>query len=74
MEEKLWYIGNFYNYKFSFAGISRSSTIIISYMIKKHKFTFEKALERCKSKREKINPNAGFRSQLKKFEETIFNN
>lgn len=43
-------------------------------MIKKHKFTLEKALEICKAKREKINPNSGFRLQLKKFEETILSN
>lgn len=38
-------------------------------MIKRKNFTFEKALEHCKSKREKINPNSGFVSQLKKYEE-----
>jgi len=40
-------------------------------MIKKYKFTLEKALEICKAKREKINPNAGFRIQLKRYEETL---
>ncbi len=43
-------------------------------MIKKHKYTFEKALEICKSKREKINPNSGFRMQLIKYEEKILKN
>jgi len=38
-------------------------------MIKRKNFTFEKALEHCKSKREKINPNEGFKIQLKKYEE-----
>lgn len=53
------------------AGISRSSTLIISYMIKEKEFNFEDALVFCKNKREKINPNEGFRKQLKQFEETI---
>jgi atypical dual specificity phosphatase len=56
-------------FKYSFAGISRSSSIIISYLIKRKSFTFEKALDHCKSKREKISPNDGFRSQLRKYEE-----
>lgn len=43
-------------------------------MIKKHKYTFEKALEICKSRREKINPNSGFRLQLKQIEEKISTN
>jgi len=43
-------------------------------MIKKHKFTLEKALELCKIKREKINPNAGFRMQLKIFEDRVLSN
>ena len=40
-------------------------------MIKKYKYTLEEALEISKSKREKINPNAGFRNQLKIFEESV---
>lgn len=43
-------------------------------MIKKHKLSLEKALELCKSKREKINPNAGFRMQLKRYEEKVLLN
>lgn len=53
------------------AGISRSSTLIISYMIKEKDFTFEDALVFCKNKRDKINPNTGFQKQLKEFEECI---
>lgn len=41
------------------AGISRSSSVILAYMIKYKKMKFEDALALAKSKREKINPNQG---------------
>jgi len=44
-----------------FAGISRSSTICIAYLMKKNKWRFEQALKYVHSKRAKINPNIGFR-------------
>ena len=50
------------------AGISRSSTLIIAYMIKNLNYTFEDALAYCKEKRNKINPNSGFQEQLRKYE------
>lgn len=55
------------------AGVSRSSTIIIAYLIEYEKMSFEKALEHCKLQREKINPNPGFQKQLKEYEEEIRN-
>jgi protein-tyrosine phosphatase len=54
-----------------FAGISRSSTIIIAYMIKYLDYDFEQALEFCQSKREKINPNQGFRKQIDEYEKEL---
>ena len=53
------------------AGMSRSSTILIAYLIKSQKMNFEKALELLKSKREKVNPNSGFTEQLKEYEKVI---
>jgi protein-tyrosine phosphatase len=41
------------------AGISRSSTIIIAYLMKYKKMKFQEALSFSKNKREKINPNSG---------------
>lgn len=53
------------------AGISRSSTIIIAYLIECLGFSFEDALKLCQSKRTKINPNQGFVKQLKELEEEV---
>lgn len=53
------------------AGISRSSTIIMAYMISYKGYTFSDALKHCKSQREKINPNEGFRKQLEEHEREI---
>eukprot|EP01084_Bolivina_argentea_P106568 190672_1 len=48
-----------------FAGISRSSTIIIAYLMKSKKMSFEKAFEFTKQKRSIVSPNEGFVKQLK---------
>lgn len=53
------------------AGISRSSTLIIAYMIKHLNYSFDKALEHCKSRRSKVNPNEGFKKQLREYEQEI---
>ena len=45
-------------------GISRSSTIVISYLIKKYKMTYHQAIDLVKSKRPVIEPNDGFKRQL----------
>lgn len=50
------------------AGISRSPTIIIAYVMKHLKISFCDALELVKQTRSTINPNAGFVSQLKDYE------
>lgn len=49
-------------------GISRSSTIIIAYLMKKQKMTYLDALNFTKKKRTHISPNFGFRKQLQLFE------
>ena len=50
------------------AGISRSVTITISYLMKKHKMTLTDALTFVKLKRSKVNPNQGFIKQLQTYD------
>lgn len=51
-----------------YAGVSRSSTLIVSYLMKKNKWTLNRALEFVKTKRPGVQPNHGFMVQLKTFE------
>eukprot|EP01084_Bolivina_argentea_P078372 142200_1 len=53
-------------------GISRSSTIVISYLMKERKMKFCEALTFVKNKREVIQPNIGFIKQLKCFEKNNY--
>lgn len=46
------------------AGVSRSATIVIAYLMIKHKMTYMKALIYVKMKRNIICPNQGFKRQL----------
>ena len=52
-------------------GISRSTSILIAYMIKYFGFNVKKALEYIKAKRKQVNPNQGFMFQLFNFERYI---
>ncbi|CAG9313684.1 unnamed protein product [Blepharisma stoltei] len=47
------------------AGISRSSSIVIAYLMGKHLIDFYQAFDRVSSKRSCVSPNFGFRKQLK---------
>jgi protein-tyrosine phosphatase len=49
-----------------YAGISRSASIIIAYLILKKNYTYEDAYNLVKSKRPIIHPNPGFNEILKK--------
>ena|SRR5581483_2298797 len=53
-------------------GISRSPTIVIAYLMKKHKWTRDKSLNYVKSKRPIIAPNTSFMKYLAAFEEEIY--
>lgn len=55
-------------------GISRSASIIIAYLMKTCKISYENAFEFVKDKRPQISPNKGFIVQLKKFESVLFVN
>ena len=54
----------FYN---SFAGVSRSASVVIAYIMKKEKKTLKEALEYVKQNRQ-VRPNMGFHKQLEFFE------
>jgi protein-tyrosine phosphatase len=51
-----------------YAGISRSTTLITSYVMRKYKMPADKAMAFVKSKRPCYDPNPGFIQQLKKYE------
>ncbi len=50
------------------AGISRSATIVINYLMQKNRITYDEAYKICKKKRPIIEPNLGFIQQLKRME------
>lgn len=53
------------------AGISRSATCVIAYLMKTRKWSVNRAMAYVRSRRRIIKPNPGFLEQLKKYEETI---
>ena len=52
-------------------GRSRSTSILIAYMIKYFGFSAQKAFEFIKQRRKEINPNIGFIGQLYSYERYI---
>lgn len=50
------------------AGISRSATIVIAYLMKTNRWNLSRALSYVRGKRRIIKPNDGFIEQLKKYE------
>ncbi|CAD8133904.1 unnamed protein product [Paramecium pentaurelia] len=54
-----------------FAGVSRSATIVCAYLMKIEKKDSETILIKMKALRHQVNPNEGFRNQLKLFEKKI---
>uniref|UniRef100_A0A2P2JH78 protein-tyrosine-phosphatase n=1 Tax=Rhizophora mucronata TaxID=61149 RepID=A0A2P2JH78_RHIMU len=54
-----------------FVGRSRSVTIVLAYLMKKHGMSLSQALEHVKSRRPQAGPNAGFISQLQEFEKSL---
>ncbi|KAE8728398.1 Dual specificity protein phosphatase 1 [Hibiscus syriacus] len=54
-----------------FVGKSRSVTIIVAYLMKKHGMSLSEALEHVRSKRPLAAPNPGFILQLKEFENSF---
>lgn len=54
------------------AGVSRSATICIAYLMRYGGFNYDQAYSICKIARPEICPNPGFVEQLKKYEITLF--
>lgn len=50
-------------------GVSRSASLVASYLIKKRELTYQQAITLLKQKRDKTNPNEGFREQLRTYSE-----
>ncbi|OUM68985.1 hypothetical protein PIROE2DRAFT_57747 [Piromyces sp. E2] len=53
------------------AGVSRSSAILIGYLMKKRNYTYEEALEKTKLARSCICPNFGFAEQLRRMNKNL---
>jgi protein-tyrosine phosphatase len=56
------------------AGISRSSTIVIAYLMQYHHQSLKNAYEYVKQRKNNINPNLNFFKQLIQFEKQLYNN
>ncbi|KAL8158135.1 hypothetical protein AgCh_002726 [Apium graveolens] len=54
-----------------FVGRSRSVTIVVAYLMKKHGMSYSEALQHVKSKRAIASPNSGFLLQLQNFEKSL---
>ncbi|XP_066143713.1 dual specificity protein phosphatase MPK-4-like [Euwallacea fornicatus] len=50
-------------------GVSRSSTVVIAYIMKKYQLSYSEAFERVKAKRHIVFPNQGFVTQLKLYKD-----
>jgi protein-tyrosine phosphatase len=53
------------------AGVSRSATIVVAYLMFSQRLSYSKAYTLVKEKRPKINPNPGFVNQLIQYEKTL---
>jgi atypical dual specificity phosphatase len=53
------------------AGVSRSATIVISFLMQKYGITMMQAMDHVRLQRWFINPNPGFKNQMKRFEKEL---
>lgn len=53
------------------AGISRSASIVISYLMERFSMSYDEARKYLKARRPQIDPNDGFVKQLKSYEEIL---
>lgn len=51
------------------AGVSRSATLVIAYMMKRYRLSLKEAEQLVRSKRPFINPNPGFMKQLQLYDQ-----
>lgn len=72
-KDAITYIENSFGkvYVHCWAGISRSATIVIAYLMWKNKLSYNEAYWSVKNKRKFISPNDGFVRQLKEFEKHL---
>ena len=54
------------------AGVSRSATIVIAYLMYKKGMKYEEAYAYVKERRKIIHPNSGFKRQLMNYEKELF--
>ena len=54
-----------------YAGVSRSSSFVIAYLIQKYIISFDDAKEKVKKKRPCVHPGDGFVHQLKNYAKVI---
>lgn len=55
------------------AGVSRSASIVIAYLMRKKVMTYERAFRHLRASRPIIDPNNGFRKQLREYEVELIN-
>ena len=53
------------------AGVSRSASVVVAYLMYKKGLSLDDALDFVKSKRECVDPNFGFREQLQIFDQIL---
>lgn len=58
---------------FCVAGVSRSATLCLAYLMKYHQLTLQEAYNHVKKIRPRIHPNCGFFQQLIEYEQALFN-
>ncbi|KDP40107.1 hypothetical protein JCGZ_02105 [Jatropha curcas] len=54
-----------------FVGRSRSVTVVVAYLMRKHGMSLSQALQHVKSRRPQASPNSGFILQLQEFEKSL---
>lgn len=54
------------------AGISRSATLVVSYLMRKFKIGYRTAMQYLEMRRPIVDPNPGFRRQLRNFQEELY--
>jgi protein-tyrosine phosphatase len=53
------------------AGVSRAGLVTTAYLIKKHQWTRDRALEFIRTKRPQVRPNAHFMERLREWENVV---
>jgi len=50
------------------AGVSRSATVVIAYVMQKNKISYDNAFKLVQEKRQYVDPNCGFKEQLRRYQ------